>query len=64
MYEGLLVYELCSSELLDQVSSILTETIWEGDIEVVRPIRNQLCELFQVPVPRITSNTQNHTSQA
>ncbi|RTG85676.1 tubulin-specific chaperone D [Schistosoma bovis] len=64
LYEGLLVYELCSSELLDQVSSILTETIWEGDIEVVRPIRNQLCELFQVPVPRIASNTQNHTSPA
>uniref|UniRef100_A0A095A0C1 Tubulin-specific chaperone D n=1 Tax=Schistosoma haematobium TaxID=6185 RepID=A0A095A0C1_SCHHA len=64
LYEGLLVYELCSSELLDQVSSILTETIWEGDVEVVRPIRNQLCELFQVPVPRIASNTQNHTSPA
>lgn len=64
LYEGLLVYELCPSELLDQVSSILTETIWEGDIEAVRPIRNQLCELFQVPVPRATSKTQNHTSPA
>ncbi|CAI2736224.1 unnamed protein product [Schistosoma spindalis] len=62
LYEGLLVYDLCPSELLDQVSSILTETIWEGDIEIVRPIRNQLCQLFQVPVPRITSKTQNHTS--
>ncbi|CAH8678419.1 unnamed protein product [Schistosoma rodhaini] len=64
LYEGLLVYELCPSEVLDQVSSILTETIWEGDIEAVRPIRNQLCELFQVPVPRATSKTQNHTSPA
>ncbi|CAH8582722.1 unnamed protein product [Schistosoma turkestanicum] len=58
LYECLLVHELCASELVDQVSSILTETIWEGDLEIVKPIRNQLCEFFQVPVPRITSSNQ------
>ncbi|KAK4474745.1 hypothetical protein MN116_001870 [Schistosoma mekongi] len=57
LYECLLVYELCPPEVLDQLSSILTETIWDADMQVVRPIRNRLCELFQVPVPSVKSKS-------
>nr|AAX30149.1 SJCHGC00988 protein [Schistosoma japonicum] len=63
LYECLLVHELCPPEVLDQLSSILTETIWDADIQVVRPIRNQLCELFQVPVPSVKSKSQNNESR-
>ncbi|CAH8825664.1 unnamed protein product [Trichobilharzia szidati] len=59
LYECLLVYELCKPELSDQLSSLLTETIWESDLSTVRPIRDQICDLLQVPVPKAVSAGQN-----
>ncbi|CAH8535750.1 unnamed protein product [Heterobilharzia americana] len=59
LYECLMVYELCKPELSHQLSSILIETIWESELEVVRPIRNQVCDLLQVPFPKVLRENQN-----
>ena len=43
--------ELMSSDAVEEVSQILTETPWNLLVEDVRASRNRLCELLNVPVP-------------
>ena len=42
-----------ADENLDVVMDLLTETQWDDDIETLRPIRNRLCELCEVPAPTV-----------
>lgn len=57
LYESLLVYgdnSIIPEENLDEIMGLLSSTNWEDPVDVVKPIRNQLCALMgvRVPVPK------------
>jgi hypothetical protein len=55
LYEALLLYgeySVIPAENLDEVMTILNDTNWEQDIGVVKPIRNKICNLMGIPVPK------------
>lgn len=59
LYESLLVYgenANIDTENLDKVMEVLSSTNWEDPVEVVKPVRNQLCHLLgiRMPVPKKT----------
>ncbi|KAK5913976.1 hypothetical protein CgunFtcFv8_008450 [Champsocephalus gunnari] len=58
MYEMLLTYEdVIDPEVLDDVTTLLSDANWESDLETVRAHRNQLCDWLKVSQPRkITKN--------
>ncbi|GAA36522.2 tubulin-specific chaperone D [Clonorchis sinensis] len=51
LYECLIVYELVDPEATDEVVVLLTETIWESNLDTIRPIRNKVSELLGLPAP-------------
>ncbi|KER24447.1 hypothetical protein T265_07878 [Opisthorchis viverrini] len=51
LYECLMVYELVDPEATDEIVVLLTETIWESNLDTVRPIRNKVSELLGLPTP-------------
>lgn len=62
LYESLLVYgEDCvpSEENLEEIMTLLSETDWEQDVKIVKPVRNKLCELFGIRVPVVVSATKS-----
>ena len=53
-YESLLIYGDNSSvpvENLDAVMNLLSSTNWEEPVDVVKPVRNELCSLMGVRIP-------------
>ncbi|XP_072036691.1 tubulin-specific chaperone D-like isoform X1 [Amphiura filiformis] len=60
LYETLLVYDdvVEEEEKQDQVLGVLSETKWDEPVETVRPLRNQLCDMMDVPrpVPKTKAN--------
>jgi hypothetical protein len=55
LYEALLLfgeYSVIPAENLDEVMTILNDTNWEEDVDVVKPTRNKICDLMGVPVPK------------
>ncbi|KAK6617706.1 hypothetical protein RUM44_005294 [Polyplax serrata] len=66
LYECLLLYGDCSSvpeENLDEVMTVLSDTNWEMEQQEVRPIRNKLCELMNVPVPVFVAKKNDSAGQ-
>jgi hypothetical protein len=53
LFESLINYpELFDTdEESDQCVSLLTETVWDQEVDRVRPIRNQICDLLKLPRP-------------
>jgi hypothetical protein len=43
------------AENLDEVMTILSDTNWEQDVDIVKPARNKLCNLMGVPIPKTVS---------
>ncbi|XP_033744746.1 tubulin-specific chaperone D-like [Pecten maximus] len=56
LYEALVTYDdVAQEEKLDDAMTIISETTWDNDkISEVRPIRNQLCDLLDIPQPKLT----------
>ncbi|CAJ1075190.1 tubulin-specific chaperone D [Xyrichtys novacula] len=53
MYEMLLYYDdVIDPEVLDEVTTLLSDTNWESSLAEVKPYRNQLCDLLGVPKPQ------------
>lgn len=55
-YEALTLYGEdmdISEEKLMRLLTIINECDWEDSIEQLRPIRNQLCELMNIPAPKV-----------
>ncbi|XP_060071725.1 tubulin-specific chaperone D-like [Ylistrum balloti] len=65
LYEALVTYDdVAPEEGLDEAMSVISETSWDNDnINEVRPIRNQLCDLLDVPKPKVVVKT-DATKQA
>jgi len=58
LYEALLLYgedSVIPTGNLDEVMSILSDTDWEQDVDIVKPTRNKLCNLMGVPIPKTVS---------
>ncbi|KAL4240380.1 hypothetical protein ACF0H5_001170 [Mactra antiquata] len=52
LYEVFVTYDdIAPVENLDEIMTILSETLWDNDIEDIKPIRNTLCNLLDIPVP-------------
>ncbi|KAK3089885.1 hypothetical protein FSP39_007355 [Pinctada imbricata] len=52
LYEALVTYDdVIPEEKFDDVFTVLSETNWDDDVATVRPIRNDLCDLMEVPKP-------------
>jgi hypothetical protein len=54
MYESLLTYGaegIGEPEVIENVMTLLSETRWDDDVDVVKPIRNQICDLLSIPHP-------------
>lgn len=54
LYESLLVYgdnSVIPAENLDEIMNLLSDTNWEEPVEVVKPIRNNLCSLMGIRIP-------------
>ncbi|ELU05840.1 hypothetical protein CAPTEDRAFT_167258 [Capitella teleta] len=53
LYECMVTYDgLASDENLDEIMTILSETQWDEPVADVKPLRNKLCDLFDVPQPQ------------
>ncbi|CAL8088168.1 unnamed protein product [Calicophoron daubneyi] len=57
IYELLMIYELAESEKIEKIVALVTDTIWESDLKIIRPVRNQICELLGLEVPVLLSRT-------
>ncbi|XP_047427663.1 tubulin-specific chaperone D isoform X2 [Mugil cephalus] len=56
MYEMLLIYDdVIDPEVLDDVTTSLSDTNWESDLATVRTHRNQLCDWLGVPRPQLVA---------
>jgi hypothetical protein len=54
LYESIVTYDsVVDDGVLDQVTALLMETLWDDPIDVVRPMRNQLCELLGIAKPTV-----------
>ncbi|OWF45618.1 tubulin-specific chaperone D-like [Mizuhopecten yessoensis] len=55
LYEALVTYDdVAPEEGLDEAMVIISETTWDNDkINEVRPFRNQLCDLLEIPQPKM-----------
>lgn len=54
LYESLLVYgenSIIPPENLDEIMNLLGNTNWEDPVDVVKPVRNDLCSLMKIRVP-------------
>lgn len=57
LYESLLVYgDNCTipEDNLDEIMTLISTTNWEEPVDMLKPIRNNLCKLMniQVPIPK------------
>ncbi|XP_060577597.1 tubulin-specific chaperone D-like [Ruditapes philippinarum] len=51
-YEVLVTYDdIAPIENLDEIMTILSETIWDDEVEKIKPLRNRICNLLDVPEP-------------
>ncbi|XP_040606163.1 tubulin-specific chaperone D [Mesocricetus auratus] len=54
VYEMVLTYsDLVDANVLDEVMSVLSDTVWDAELPVVRGHRNHLCDLLGVPRPQL-----------
>lgn len=54
VYEALLTYGgevLGDQEKGEQIMNLLSETKWDDDLDRVRPVRNQICIILDIPLP-------------
>lgn len=54
LYEALLIYgetANINTENIDDIMQILSDTNWEESVDIVKPLRNQICDLFGVKTP-------------
>jgi len=60
MYEALLTFSennIVPESELDAVMELLSETRWDAAVDTLRPVRNQICGLAQVPAPAVIKKT-------
>ena len=56
LFEALMTFgdrEVIPEVNLEEVNTILSDTDWDQPLETLRPIRNELCGLMNVPAPTI-----------
>jgi hypothetical protein len=64
LFEALLNYgEMFESEQdNDECTQLLTDTNWDQAIDVIRPIRNRLCDLTKTPKPVMSKQAATTTA--
>ncbi|GFR29007.1 tubulin-specific chaperone D [Trichonephila clavata] len=53
LYEAFITYDVVEEEVVDEVTELLCETDWNQALEVLRPIRNTLCEKLGLEPPKL-----------
>lgn len=58
LYITLVTYDdILDAAVSDDVITVLSDTLWDGDITSVRDHRNRLCDLLRLPVPKLVAPT-------
>lgn len=58
LYVTLLTYDdVVPDGCHDDVMTLLSETSWNSDVQVIRPIRNNICDIFGIARPKILKST-------
>ncbi|XP_062871978.1 tubulin-specific chaperone D [Trichomycterus rosablanca] len=58
VYEMFLTYDdVVDANVLDDVTTVLSDTNWESDLTTVRSYRNQLCDWLGVPRPTLLAKS-------
>ncbi|XP_012933569.1 tubulin-specific chaperone D isoform X2 [Heterocephalus glaber] len=61
VYEMVLTYSgVVSTDVLDEVMAVLSDTVWDAELPVAREQRNRLCDLLGVPQPQLVPKTGAH----
>ncbi|XP_010617003.1 tubulin-specific chaperone D [Fukomys damarensis] len=61
VYEMVLTYSgVVSADTLDEVMAVLSDTVWDAELPVVRQQRNRLCDLLGVPQPQLVPKAGAH----
>lgn len=64
LYESLVTYEdVVPAEVLDDVMTLLSETLWDNDLNEIRPIRNNLCDMIGILRPVIKTKVKQDESK-
>ncbi|GIY26319.1 tubulin-specific chaperone D [Caerostris darwini] len=53
LYEAFITYDTLEDGVLDEVTELLCETDWNQSLDVLRPIRNNLCEKLGLEPPKL-----------
>lgn len=62
LYEALMLYgddAGLDPSAMEQAMNLLTETDWDQPVEVIRPIRNDICEHLGIPPPKVVQKKSN-----
>lgn len=62
LYEALMLYgddAGLDSTAVDQAMTVLSETDWDQPVDVVRPVRNEICESLGIPPPKVVQKKSN-----
>uniref|UniRef100_A0A8D0L4C6 Tubulin-specific chaperone D n=1 Tax=Sphenodon punctatus TaxID=8508 RepID=A0A8D0L4C6_SPHPU len=58
VYEMLITYsDVVDPDILDDVMTILSDTNWDAELPLLREQRNRLCDLMNVPKPKLVSKS-------
>lgn len=47
------------SVAIDEAMTLLSETDWDQAVEIVRPVRNDICEHLGIPPPKVVQKKSN-----
>ena len=50
------------SHSLDQAMTLLLETSWDQDLQILIPIRKEICDLLGVPEPKLRTPASQLTT--
>lgn len=60
LYEALVTYDdVVPDEVLDDVMTMLSETVWDNDLSEVRKIRNDLCDMIGILKPVVVTKSKS-----
>lgn len=66
LYEALMLYgeesNFVESERMDQAMTLLLETSWDQDLQILIPIRKQICDFLGVPEPKLRTPASQLTT--
>ncbi|XP_057310361.1 tubulin-specific chaperone D-like [Hydractinia symbiolongicarpus] len=65
LYTTFLTYDdILPAECADEVTIKLTDVAWDNPVDSLRPIRNEICGLLNIPPPKLKKNVSQTSSSS